>query len=270
MTRFHGNILLGLLAVSLVATPAVRSQEPKSDDIKKVIDAVRDQFPVLRNQGMPPLVVIADETLRRMFPEHEFLVLGFRQHPVVQVAPEPLKTRNLFSVKNGKVQHLTDTKALEGFFRHTLGLIANEKSARDSAEAWLRLSQEFKQDGFFKFSIPKESLTAVRSKEGWRASGKVVVMQGGKGEILATLAFDDTGKLTKVEEQNTVKPGVRPICQATKLLDADAIVRQMAEKDILVMGWAAKEYLEEQRAKAPPELRQAIDRIWQRIVDEEW
>jgi hypothetical protein len=260
----HRYVLLGLLAISLVAAPA------KSDGSEKAVDAVRDQFPVLRNQGMPALVPIADETLGRTFPEYQFLVLGFRQYPVAQVPPEPLKTRNLFAVKNGKVQHLIDTKSLERFFRETLGQITNEKSAKDCAEAWLRLSQEFKQDGFFKFSIPKDSITAARSTNGWLASGKVVVVQGGKGEIVAALSFTDASKLTKVAETNTVKPGVRPICQATKLLDADAIVRQMAEKDILVMGRAAKEYLEEQRAKAPPELKQAIDRIWQRIVDEGW
>jgi hypothetical protein len=73
-----------------------------------------------------------------------------------------------------------------------------------------------------------------------------------------------------VEETNTVKAGVRPICQATKLLDPDPLVRRMAEKDILVMGRAAKEYLDEQRAKAPAELRQTIDRIRKRIADEGW
>jgi len=62
--------------------------------------------------------------------------------------------------------------------------------------------------------------------------------------------------------------GVRPICQATKLLDCDPLVGRMAEQDILVMGSLAKEYLDEQRAKAKPELRQAIDLIWQRIVKE--
>jgi hypothetical protein len=262
------------LAIPVVATPAVRPQEqtrkPTSVDTKKAEDVVRDQFPVLRKQSMPSLVPVSDETLRRIFPEYQILVLGFRQYPIAQVAPEPLKTRNLFAVKNGKVQHLTDTKSLEEFLRHTLGSITDERMVKGSAEAWLRLSQEFKQDGFFKFSIPKESLAAVRSKSGWQESGKAIVMQGGKGEIHATLTFDEAGKLKKVDETNTVKPGVRPKCQATKLLDEDPIVRQMAEQDILVMGQAAKEYLDEQRAKVSPELKQAIDRIWQRIVDEGW
>jgi hypothetical protein len=84
------------------------------------------------------------------------------------------------------------------------------------------------------------------------------------------LTFTGAGKLAGIEEANTVKAGVRPICQASKLLDPDPVVRRMAEKDILVMGRAAKEYLEEQRAKASPELKRAIDRIWQRIVEEGW
>jgi hypothetical protein len=62
-----------------------------------------------------------------------------------------------------------------------------------------------------------------------------------------------------------LKPGPRPICQATKLLDADPVVRRMAEQDLLVMGRAARPYLDEQRAKAAPELQKAIDRVWERI-----
>ena len=42
----------------------------------------------------------------------------------------------------------------------------------------------------------------------------------------------------------------------------------MAEQDVLVMGHAAKPYLDQVRATARPKLRQAIDRIWQRILDE--
>ena len=65
-----------------------------------------------------------------------------------------------------------------------------------------------------------------------------------------------------------LRPGIRPICQATKLLDRDPIVRRMAEQDVLVMGRAAKPYLDQVRATARPKLQQAIDRIWQRILDE--
>jgi hypothetical protein len=248
-----------------------QGRQATSEDTKKPEDWVREQFAVVRAQGVPPLIPITDETLPRTFPEHSFLTLRFRQYPVAQMAPEPLKACNLFAVKkDGTVRHITGTKALEEFFRNTLGLVTDDHSAKNSTEAWLRLTEELKQDGFFKFSIPKESLTVARSKSGWRASGRVIVTQGGKGEIGAALSFAESGRLTSVDETNTVKAGVRPICQATKLLDPDPIVRQMAEKDILVMGRAAKQYLNEQHAEAGPALKLAIDRIWQRIVDEGW
>jgi hypothetical protein len=269
--RCFWTTFVTLASLCVVGPATAEEEQPTVEDATKAEEFVLKQFPVLRTQGMPPVVPISEKTVARTFPGYRFFIVGFRQWPVAQVAPEPLKTRNLFIVSNdGKVQHLTDWMGLEKFFRTELSAVTNETSVRDSAEAWLRLTEEFTQDGFFKFAIPKESLIAVRSKEGWSSSGKVVAAEGGKGEIRAALTFDVAGKLTKVEQTNTVKPGVRPKCQATKLLDPDTIVRQMAEQDILVMGRASRQYLDEQRAKARPELKQAIDRIWQRIVDEGW
>jgi FkbM family methyltransferase len=248
-----------------------QEQQAPADYTRKAEEFVRQQFPVLRNQGVPPLVLLTDAAVARTFPEHRFFIVQFRQHPVVRVPPAPLKAQNLFAVtKEGKVRHLTDPKGLQAFFRTELSPVKEEAPAKDSAEAWLRLREEFTQDGFFKFAIPKEALKAVQSGGRWKASGKVVVVQGGKGEISGDLTFTDAGKLAKVDETSTVKPGVRPICQATKLLDPDIIVRRMAEQDLLVLGQAAREYLDEQRAQASPALRQAIDRIWRRIVEEGW
>jgi hypothetical protein len=56
---------------------------------------------------------------------------------------------------------------------------------------------------------------------------------------------------------------------STKLLDPDPVVRGMAEEAILVVGKGAKAYLDEQRARARPELQEAIDRIWRRILSED-
>ena len=97
-----------------------------------------------------------------------------------------------------------------------------------------------------------------------KAIGRALVMQGGNGEINATLRFEQ-GKLAKATESAKIIPGPRPICQATKLLDADPIVRRMAENDLLYLGDLVKDYLDEQRAQATPELQRAIDRIRQRI-----
>jgi hypothetical protein len=128
------------------------------------------------------------------------------------------------------------------------------------------VSQQFVQDGFYQFTIPDKEIAGNAQK----MTGKAVVEPkgGNKGYLAVTMTFEGD-KLSKAVEENTVKPGVRPICQATKLLDPDPIVRGMAEQCILVMGSAAREYLLEQRVTASPELQEAIDRIWRRIVDEE-
>jgi hypothetical protein len=217
------------------------------------------------------IILVTDEAVARTFPSDLFYVLRFRQYPVVQLAPKPLKQNNILVVQpDAHVEHLPDAKRLENFFLSQLITTKDETQARDAVKAWLRLSQEFYQDGFFRFSIPDQTLTLSGDKDGIKVSGKAVVdPQGGnKGEIIASLIFDQAGKLANVLETGQVFPGARPICQATKLLDPDPIVRGMAEQAILVMGKLAKEYLNEQRAKASPELQQAIDRLWQRILAE--
>ena len=57
-------------------------------------------------------------TMERMFPGRLFFSVIFRQHPVARLAPEPLKSQNVFVVsKDGGVEHLTSSKELEKFFR---------------------------------------------------------------------------------------------------------------------------------------------------------
>ena len=63
--------------------------------------------------------------------------------------------------------------------------------------------------------------------------------------------------------------GPRPICQSSKLLDPDPIIRGMAAQQLLLMGLDAKDYLEDRRAKTESEdLRQAIDSIWEQIQED--
>ena len=216
---------------------------------------------------------LANEALGRTFAGHRFYVLRFRQYPVAVRPPDPLKTNNVFIVKpDGSVGHLPDVAALEAFFRATLPPVTTEAQATDSARAWLRVAQEFRQDGFLQFSIPDESVKVVSMPSGGReVTAKAVVIPhgGNQGEIVASLTFDGRGKVVTVSESANIKQGIRPICQATKLLDPDPIVRAMAEQAILVMGRAAGEYLDEQRARAIPELREAIDRLWRRILAED-
>jgi hypothetical protein len=208
--------------------------------------------------------------LRRTFPDYQFFALHFRQYPVAMVVPEGLKFSNVFAVsKDGKVEHLKDAKDLEAFFRDHGPQAGKELVAVHLTQGWLQLSTWFVQDGFYKFTIGKPD---VKTVSGMIASAgcTAMVTAGGNGEIRATLRFDNTGKVEKADTVFKIHPGPRPICQATKLLDPDPVVRRMAEQDLLYLGLAARDYLREQRAAAGPELRRAIDRLWERIQKEGW
>src|SRR5262249_56267441 len=92
---------------------------------------------------------------------------------------------------------------------------------------------------------------------------KFIASEGGNGEVTVRMSFED-GKVN-ITEGGELKPGPRPKCQATKLLDPDPEVRRICEDNLLIMGPACLGYLAEQRAKAPPELQREIDHVRGRI-----
>ena len=245
--------------------------DPRELIVKWVAEATHRDLALVRQPNSP--LPIGDEAVMRLFPNHRFYTIHFRMYPLARLTPEPLKEQNLFVVsKSGKVSHLTGAEGLKTVFATALTTPIRQPAAlADAAYVWLRLTQEFSWDGFFQFTIPKESIATARAGSGWEASGKArVTPKGGdRGKIEATLAFDAAGRLTRVDETRNVQAGARPICQATKLLDPDPIVRGMAEQSLLVMGISARQYLAERRAAASPALRKAIDSIWQRILDRE-
>jgi len=214
------------------------------------------------------ITAVTADYLDNSFPDTDFFEVRFRQYPVGVTTPEGLSASNLFLVQNETVFPQVNPADLEDFFFGELAPVQDEGQAEDAGLAWLRLSEAFSQDGFYTFADPQ--VTVTTSDEGIQVTGSVTVTAGGRGSISVEMDFDSDGVLISVSETRDVHQGVRPICQATKLLDADPLVRRMAEQDILVMGKSAKAYLDEQRAKAKPELKAAIDHIWKRIVDEGW
>jgi hypothetical protein len=251
---------IGLGAVVFGLWPATIA---KADDQQLVED-------YLASRGTSGAVVrpITDDYVGRTFPNFSFFGVIFRQYPIAVLCPQTrdLKCSNVFFVEGGRVDFVATIPDLKFFFSAELGPAPSEEAASDSARTWLRFSEELKQDLFYTFSapeisyIPREDVTRVRAH--------AAVTGGGEGQIDVLLAPGAAGSLVQIYEKSRLRPGVRPICQATKLLDRDPIVRHMAEQDVLVMGRAAKPYLDQVRATARPRLQQAIDRIWQRILDE--
>jgi hypothetical protein len=222
----------------------------------------------LQSRGLNGYVVrpVTDDFVGRTLPNFSFFGVIFRQYPVaVQCPPTTdLKCANLFFVQNSQVDFVSTIDDLRFFFAANLAPAPTQDMATDVASTWLRFSEELKQDLFYTFSpasvsyVPRADLTWLR------AHASVVAGGDGNTDVLMTLGT--SGSLVNILEKSALRPGIRPICQAPKLLDPDPIVRRMAEQDLLVMGRAAKPYLDQIRAAARPKLQQAIDRIWQRIL----
>ena len=256
----------------LLAGLFLAAEPPKPNDVaaqaRKKVEAD------VQNAGGKRAVIqlVDDADLAGLFAKHRFVTARFPLWPVAIAPPKGLKSSNVFAVPDeGEPVVMTDPDSLKSFFAKNLLPIKDEAGGKSMTRAWLRLSYEFAQDGFFKFAVPDKEIKSLGESDGVRSfTGKAVVEQtgGNKGDITATL-FVVGNKLNKVEEKRNVIAGPRPRCQALKLLDPDPVVRSMAEDTLRIMGRAAKPYLDEQRAKAGPELQKAIDRIWQRIVEED-
>ncbi len=261
------------LIAAVMALPAARPVLIQGDDQKNLAAArirVEERLKELSAQHAT-VTLITEESIEKMIPGYRVFSVRFRMYPVAMLAPEPLKSQNLFFVpERGAMRVVHNSEELGPLFKSLLRPVTGELDGARSVKAWLRLTEELTQDGFYKFGLDEASVKTEKLGSGWKASGRTEVTSGGKGEISVTLDFNPIGRLVRIDEKSTVKPGVRPICQATKLLDKDPIVRKMAEQDILVMGRAAKPYLDDQRAKAKPAQQKAIDRIWKRVLSEGW
>jgi hypothetical protein len=263
MTRIA--IALTLLAAAGTAWAGGQPPQKLPENVEKDRKVVTEYLEKIKGTNGQTLW-IDHKDLAAAFPKHTFFAVRYRIYPVAMQLPEGLAPSNVFVVEGGTARHVKDAKALEEFFKAHLGSVKDVKLREQAVAAWLMLSQEFVQDGFFKFKVnPAEAADG-----GTSFTGRAMVQEGGKGEIKAELKYDKDGKLLAATETVKVMPGPRPICQATKLLDADPIVRRMAEQELLFLGLAARQYLMEQRAIAGPELRQAIDALWQRIEQAGW
>lgn len=254
------------------------------EQIEKYVRGLKipKDFPILARAHV---FFLDSPALKKIFPASIVYVLRFPQWPVAIAPPAPLGNNNLFiiskeakdatEVKGARdakdIVLVTDIKedSLKQFLLKCVS-VHSESSAETAVEASLALAQELAQDGMFKFAIDQSSVSATKTESGLKASGQVSVapVGGNSGSVRIDLQFDNKGTLTDYKQTVNLMAGMRPICQSTKLLDPDPIVRKMAEQDLLIMGSSAKEYLDWQRTQVSPELRAAIDRIWARIVKE--
>lgn len=193
----------------------------------------------------------------------------YREFPMAVRPPDPMNPRNLVVESKSKTLHFGTRQELDKLARDMFRPVRRE-DLTDFALDWLRVSSVFSQDGFFEFQFKKFN---IKVKDAGRAcqvdaESPVVEKAGDTGKLRCTLSFNLTDEgyvLVSVKDDDTVVPGIRPICQATLLLDQNPKVRKIAERDLLVMGRAALGYLEEQRTHATGDLRKEIERVIKKV-----
>jgi hypothetical protein len=214
-----------------------------------------------------PLRELDDAEVRSGLPGWHVLLLRFPQFPVARIPPKGLGSNNLFFVSpQGNVEIVHDPAQLRSWFQKHVR-VDSDKAAKTVLRAWLVLASELRQDGFYQFRLADESVVVTKTEKGMLVRGKmeVVPKAGNEGFLTAEMLVSPKGQLLEVREDVKLKAGIRPICQATKLLDPDPIVRRMAERDLLILGPLAIPYLSEQWRQADPQLRRAIERIQRQI-----
>jgi len=247
------------------AAPVPPEKKLTPEDLAKAEAAVKKDLEGRQGGNTGRVTFIKDEAVERALPGQACFAVLFPQYPVARISPPGLSPSNVFVVdREGKVLPLPNEEKLLKFVQGALPPVRSDDAAKDAARAYARLAQELFQDGFYKFELMDDSTRVSEIKNGREAVARVVVMQGGNGTIDVTLDFYENG-LAKAKVDAKLRPGPRPICQATKLLHPDPLVRRICENDLLIMGPACLPYLEEQRAKATPELQKEIDRVRARI-----
>lgn len=265
---FIPQLVLGTL---FLLSPTLRAGEKQQipPTVKKAETTVGDYLTKIGGNRGVQIQWIDNAAVRKVFPQATFFAVRYRQFPVGFAPPEGLSSSNVFAVSSkDKVTTLTTEEQLKKYYLSQVSMpkLGVDQQAKLAVISWLALTQELVQDGFYKFEILTEGIQ-VGKRNG---KGRLIVARGGNGEISVNVGLDVKGKPVSIGQQTKVIAGPRPRCQATKLLDADPIVRYMAETELRFMGQPARTYLLEQRAKANSQLRREIDRMLKEITTQGW
>lgn len=180
---------------------------PQTGTSRAVLDAWLAGIPGAKAGAVAP---IDDAAIRSVLPGESFYTVRFMRYPRAQLTPPPLRLENLIRVTpDGSVERIEDVAALTKLLTAKLPPILDEPRAREAVLAYLRLAEEFDQDGHYTFSVPEGAVAVARQRDRLVASGRAVVTKGGKGEITAVLTFDAAGKVVSIEPGGHVRPDVR-------------------------------------------------------------
>src|SRR5437660_763731 len=129
-----------VLVLALVLTMAAHAsaQDKLPPEAQKAEAAVKADLE--KHKGAHAQLLLKDEPiLKKVFPEHLFVVARFRLFPVARLIPETLRASNVFAVtkKDYKTHLIRDAKELQTFFKANAVPVRDDAAARDALAAWL-------------------------------------------------------------------------------------------------------------------------------------
>lgn len=254
-----------LLALSLTMIGAVQAEPPAQDSRKEALGKFLAEKKVT-GVALEDMQELTDVALAKIFPTNRFYLLRFPIYPVARLAPEQLKTVNIFAVsQDGKVKLIVSTDELFDLFKSD----AEKAAPVHIITAWGLLAKEFSEDGFYRLKLRVDWIKPVEKQGDNKVVAVDAVITGvrsGDGQIKFYLTLDPQNRPIAHRSESSLKPGVRPICQSMQLNDSDPVMRFEAEEALLWMGQSALPYLCERAAAAPPPLREKIQAVIDKIL----
>jgi hypothetical protein len=178
-----------------------------ADASRRVLDA---WLGGIKGASAATVAPVDDEALRHILGAERFFIVRFEGASHAPIPPAPLRLANLIWVQpNGTVKRLEDPAMLRVIFTEKIAPVRSESEARDVMKAYLRLAEEFVQDGFYKFVVAERSISVNREQDHLVATGRAEVAERGSGGVSATLIFDASGKLVDASSVAKVHPDWR-------------------------------------------------------------
>src|SRR5262249_35639888 len=148
-------VFASLSCWAVVLFGAAASAAPSADDIAKAEKAVKEYLDKVKGSAAK-VEYVKDDSVQLVFPKTLWFAVRFPQYPVGRVPPKGLKASNVFAVGgDGTVTVVTEHKELEKAFGEVKS--KSDDTAKTVVRAFVRLTEDLHQDGFYKFALMDDS-----------------------------------------------------------------------------------------------------------------
>ncbi len=154
------------------------------------------------------LDIIDAPELQKLFPKRLFYSL--RTPYGASKPPDPLAKRTILLLDDvGNFMPMTDWTELQRLFISQGIKVSDEQVAAQITKAWMALHQQLVRSDAFAFEAPSEPKITKAENGSISAQGQLDAEYEGKkvGHLKVYLQFDQSGRLSMVNEDSTLPPG---------------------------------------------------------------